>query len=479
MPVRGAQRIHFRDYNIFLTLIFQDVDKAIASIKASDTKFDAWFLDGFSPNKNPKMWTEKVFKVLSEKSHENTTYATFSSSGLVKKNLLSVNASLNISKGFAAKRHMTKGSFKSDQKKLESKVKTVAIIGAGISGCTLAHSLSERGHKSLIFDKEDDICKGSSGNSALMLYPRISAFNSPFSRFAIQSFIFSSHLFEDLKVNGWNKTGVILLDNNKFAKKRIKELRSLENYSELYRHISAEEASKISKTKLYNEGLFFPSAGWIDPYKVCKELASNSNTKILTNEEVLEISKTKEKISVKTDKDIYLVDDICLCNSTAVDTLYETKGIITKRGQTTLIESEDSIKDLSTPICGSGYISPKINGLHILGSTYSKNTNLTPSVEDNLKNLGIHNEIFFSECSKSRIKGSEVGFRATTLDFLPIAGKNSKFYFNIGHGSKGSTSAPLCSEYIADLINGSPISIDSEVVESLSWERFNSENSSS
>ena len=92
------------------------------------------------------------------------------------------------------------------------------------------------------------------------------------------------------------------------------------------------------------------------------------------------------------------------------------------------------------------------------------------------------------------------GFRCTTPDYLPMAGplineqvfdheftairknlaryprKNVKFhsglYLNIGHGSRGLTSAPLCAELIASYICGENFPLATDHAEALLPARF-------
>ena len=66
-----------------------------------------------------------------------------------------------------------------------------------------------------------------------------------------------------------------------------------------------------------------------------------------------------------------------------------------------------------------------------------------------------------------------MGFRAVTKDRLPLIGRNKGIYVNTGHGSRGSTSSPLCAEIIADLIDNRPLPVDHEVAIALNANRFN------
>ena len=470
---KGVQRIYFREHNVYLTILFRDIDESISTLTSLTHNFDAWYLDGFSPDRNPSMWSEKILKTLQICSNQNTSFSTFSSSSLLKKNLNTVGAEVSIVKGFAKKKHMISGILKGKKSTSIRKNKKVAIIGAGIAGCSLAHSLSKRGHNSVIFEKKNDLCLGASGINALIGYPRLSAFNSTFARFLANSYIYATRFYESLNSTGWNKTGVLILDTNELSNKRIKELSKLAGHHQLYKVVSAEEGSKISGIELTKNGLFFPSSGWIDPYKICKDILDESGAELHFNEEVLSIAGTGRSPRLLTAINDYDFDAICLCNSYEANTLASVEGIHIKRGQLTHIAPNKYINGLKTPLCGKGYISPLINNHHIIGSTYSNDVNLQPSKKDNLKNLSIFEDIFNNSIPEKDIKNQEVGLRATTLDFLPIAGKGPNVYLNICHGSRGSLSAPFCSEYLADLITGTPHLLEKDTVDAISWNRFN------
>lgn len=97
--------------NVELTLYFGDVIAQLSQIK---TKADAWFLDGFSPAKNPAMWQPAVFDAMASLSTKGTTVATFTSAGAVRRGL--INAGFNMQKrtGFGKKREMLIGTWQGE-----------------------------------------------------------------------------------------------------------------------------------------------------------------------------------------------------------------------------------------------------------------------------------------------------------------------------------------------------------------------------
>ena len=73
-------------------------------------KADAWFLDGFSPAKNPAMWQPEVFQAVAEQSAADATLATFTAAGHVRRSLQAAGFKVAKVKGYGHKRDMTVGN---------------------------------------------------------------------------------------------------------------------------------------------------------------------------------------------------------------------------------------------------------------------------------------------------------------------------------------------------------------------------------
>lgn len=84
---------------------------ASTSLKQLDTKADAWFLDGFAPAKNPDMWQPALFEQMARLSHTHTSFATFTSAGIVRRGLAAAGFQVNKKPGFGRKREMIIGRF--------------------------------------------------------------------------------------------------------------------------------------------------------------------------------------------------------------------------------------------------------------------------------------------------------------------------------------------------------------------------------
>lgn len=72
---------------------------------------NAWFLDGFAPGKNPEMWQATLFKTMAKHSNAETTIATFTSAGAVRRGLIEAGFAIKKRAGFGKKREMLLGHF--------------------------------------------------------------------------------------------------------------------------------------------------------------------------------------------------------------------------------------------------------------------------------------------------------------------------------------------------------------------------------
>jgi tRNA U34 5-methylaminomethyl-2-thiouridine-forming methyltransferase MnmC len=70
---------------------------------------DAWFLDGFSPAKNPEMWSSALMAEVARHTAPGGTFATYTAAGHVRQALAEAGFTVARQPGFGRKRHMTTG----------------------------------------------------------------------------------------------------------------------------------------------------------------------------------------------------------------------------------------------------------------------------------------------------------------------------------------------------------------------------------
>lgn len=87
-----------------LEVILGDARK---TLPAWQGKADAWFLDGFSPAKNPELWEPTLLNEVGTHTKPGGTAATYSAAGHIRRALAEAGFTVARIPGFGRKRHMT------------------------------------------------------------------------------------------------------------------------------------------------------------------------------------------------------------------------------------------------------------------------------------------------------------------------------------------------------------------------------------
>lgn len=83
------------------------IGDARQTLPAHDGVFDAWFLDGFSPAKNPELWETPLMQAVFDHTAVGGTAATYTAAGAVRAALAEAGFDVTRIAGFGRKRHMT------------------------------------------------------------------------------------------------------------------------------------------------------------------------------------------------------------------------------------------------------------------------------------------------------------------------------------------------------------------------------------
>jgi tRNA U34 5-methylaminomethyl-2-thiouridine-forming methyltransferase MnmC len=70
---------------------------------------DAWFLDGFSPARNPELWGDALLTEVARHTAPEGSFATYTAAGFVRRALQSAGFQVERTAGYGTKRHMSRG----------------------------------------------------------------------------------------------------------------------------------------------------------------------------------------------------------------------------------------------------------------------------------------------------------------------------------------------------------------------------------
>ena len=465
----GFTRVEFPKFRIRLTLIINNVEDALASLIGNkNNKFDAWYLDGFDPNKNLSMWSSKVFESLYLLSSKNATFGTYTAAGFVRRGLEENGFKVSRVKGFANKRHRLQGVYKNGGGKFKSKIvpKKIAIIGSGIAGTCLAYKLASQNISVDLFDKKKDL----NLNPWAAMYPKFSLGIDSRSELLIEGY-FYSHRFYSKILNSFMNTGITFLDNGSERNSWIDRIIKLDR-NDLFTQQSPEDINLQNNINQSFAGLKINLGGCISIDELNKTLVAHENINFINDKDFLEYEiDNKIKLKFKEDNNYEGYSHLILASGGALKSVIPK--IRLKHGAIAGFRDK-KLNDIKYPINNSGYILPKFNNLNWAGSIYSNDEILDTDIIDYKKIIDKNNHLLTEDDIKN-IKKTWLGVRASLPDYLPVAGaiEQEKVFVLGGLGSRGLSLAPLLAETIMNDICNIPSPISQEVREAISPLRFN------
>ena len=445
-PIRvpGPHQIHIAD-NVTLTIWFGDVADCIPEWQ---TPIDSWFLDGFTPTKNPDMWSESLFENMARLSHSDTTLATFTAAGFVRRGLETAGFDIQKTKGFGHKRDMVVGRYNGKPIVNSPQYKTIAIIGGGLAGCAIAYHAHRMGLNATIYEAGDTLASGASGGKLGMINPKLTAKPSPQADYYTASYANALRLLSQLDEIDFNVHGSLHLCTDDDKARRFKGY--IDNLGWHDDHI-------------YKKGddLYYPDGASVSPEKLCHALSINA--KIHSNKKIENL--------LTVDADI-----IVLANGYAVNDLIDSDieiPVSTVRGQVSWIKPQHAI---DKNICFGRYVTPLTSeGFHVLGASFQPwEMDITLKDADHQDNVDGYNATRNPHISMDDVIGGWAGFRTASKDRFPIVGHlRDNIFVSTAHGSHGIISSMMAAQIIMASATGTHMPASTSVLSSLSPLRFN------
>ncbi len=505
------------DNQVVIHFKFMDVSQALDD---EGLDVDAWYLDGFSPAKNPAMWTSSVFERMAANSAAGASCSTYTSAGFVKRNLGQAGFEVRKVSGHGNKREMLVATLKDKlspplfykdkpwfvpAKKITSTSKKMTIIGAGIAGLSMAYSMVQRGWSVCIIDKHGDIAAETSANPAAIVYPRLSVNNETDTRFYIAAYCYSLHVLNTLQVKYskafWFDDGL----QQCFDRKRITDIIRHFQFNDDF--MSTAEGFFSDETRCPDDKVLvdYKKAGVVLPGVLCEVIKQECGDALkLLHGKVDEISYDNNKWSCFSESElINKADCLVIANGTSVNDLVKTLQLATEaiRGQVLVLNANQESRNIQKTINADIYFTQSIANKHYLGATYSR-FNKSPEIDaSENRSLLASLDVMYPGVFKSEdIDESWVGFRCMSKDRVPVVGavpdvgffydrysdihhgKHNKrypavqyqkgLYITAAHGSRGFTSSFLCAEIIASQIEGESLPVNKKTLDFLSPSRF-------
>ncbi len=499
-PLRGFHQVRWSD-GVTLTLGFGDARELLECCEA---EVDAWFLDGFSPAKNPDMWSEGVLRQVARLSAGGATAATFTAAGDVRRRLEAAGFSVQKRPGYGRKRDMLTARFgapdqpskrapwfPSARAKPLAPGETVAIIGGGVAGASLADAAAASGLKAVIIDPKG-LAAGASGNPAGLIMPRLDLGDGLAAQFFTAAYLHAletiARLTRETGRRFFNACGVHippLTDEDAQRAKAVFDARLLPPA-----FICGRDG-----------GLFFPQGGVIDPPAFVCALAKSSD---FIKASAVELAPSGDGVRVRLDTGAAIAASAAvIANGAAALSFAEARTLPLSR----IAGQIDHFPDAAAPPTAYAfgpYAAPAPAGGLVIGATYERldaasiARRSSAATRSNIDAVGAA----LPDIARRLQPADSVpraSVRCQTPDRLPIAGPAPDFHFYGAHyddlrlgksrdyppgqvapqiylltglGSRGLVTAPLCAAMIVAEMTGAPSPIGHDVAEALHPARF-------
>ncbi len=450
-----------------LTLAIGDVAESLPQLQ--DGVADAWFLDGFSPAKNPEMWSEAVLAHVARASRPGATLATYTSAGWVRRGLQEAGFAVERAPGFGRKREMLRGHTPSPLRGEGSMRRTphsAIVIGGGIAGCAAAHALAQRGIAVTLVERAPQLASAASGNPRGILHARFGAGDNPVHRFVQAAYGHALALIDGvLPADGELRAecGLLQLAFSPGEEKRIAKLAESGWPAHLLRPVDAAEATALAGMEMAHGGLWFPGGGWVVPSALCARLADGDRIALRLGHaaEALTKSDAGWRVAGRDERgEAWAIEAdmiaVCCAHSALALEQFAHFPLTPVRGQVSLLPATQASRALHAVVCGDGYCAPAVDGVHVAGATHAfgdESLGVRASEhEDNLAKLAAHSPALraaLGEMDIGRLEG-RAAMRCSAPLAMPLVGKvETGLYCSLAHGTRGLLSAGLAGEIVA------------------------------
>ncbi|MFC3194493.1 bifunctional tRNA (5-methylaminomethyl-2-thiouridine)(34)-methyltransferase MnmD/FAD-dependent 5-carboxymethylaminomethyl-2-thiouridine(34) oxidoreductase MnmC [Marinicella sediminis] len=490
--------------DISLLLLIGD---ATACLQQLNGQVNAWFLDGFSPGNNPDLWSADLFEVIAGLSTDQTTLATYTAAGKVRRGLQAAGFAVTKKPGFGQKREMICARYDAAKQvrisnkqpwhpypKSPAKEASVTILGGGIAGLNLARTFHRTGHHTTIIDAFNKPLQAASGNPAAMMMPVLTARTSPEALFYLRAFEYARRIYGACFIN----SGITeYAGSDRAGQRRLEQLAESGLPDELLR---------CSKNQLH-----YPTAGWVDTNALRQRWLTCVDD--WQCHEITDIEGADGQwYLLANGRQVHHCTTLIIAGGMNSRKLSpQPLPLMARLGQTNHLITPQATS-IDQVLLNQGYLIPlpgEPAGHHyLLGATfdhvdsesqYHHQPVCNSHQQRNLAHWQEHPE--FAKLAQASSLADHTAIRATTPDHLPVCGplidhlRFTRDYADLHHGrhwqvyppaqplpglyvltglgSRGYTSAPLLADYLHAMISGQPLPLEADLCKIIHPNRFN------
>jgi glycine/D-amino acid oxidase-like deaminating enzyme len=271
------------------------------------------------------------------------------------------------------------------------------VVGAGISGCSVAYHLSKVSHNILIIDQNKDVAGGASGAAGAFLSPLLGKPNS-FKNLVTDVLIYATNLYKKISPDYIDNCGTTRIPKDKIDAKKF------ESYKE---HMDFEY-------KKDGGGYYFPIGSVVHSYKICQILSKDIQKQMDTK-----ISDAKYENNMWILNDTFYTKHLILTTGYELDILQEDYlQIRPVWGRRIEVKTPTDVEYNYHKNCS---VSRSKEGIVSIGATHHRDKKDVENIKSNHQEL-LEKASEIIQLEDVKIVADHVGARASSHDYFPLVG---------------------------------------------------------
>ena len=522
MPLPGLHRIPFADGSVTLTLAFGDAEHLAGRLPVAA---DAFYLDGFAPSRNPRMWSAALMKSLARLARPGATLATYSAAGAVREALTQAGFQVRLQPGFGGKRERIVAEYAPRWRThpappgpLSWPWREAVVVGAGLAGTAVASALARRGWRVALLERNPAPCAEGSAQPLVADHLHVAPDDNPLARLSRAALLLERAAFPAPAPIG----KLQLADSDAELEQQAACVRALGFPERFLRALDAGAAADAAGLRVRRGGLWLPLCDAADPAARCQALLqapargernAAPSTDAASGDGAIvfrggcEVARIELRDAVwhalGGDGQLLACAPVLVLASAGDAVRLAGQGAITLRrvrGQTTLL-AQEALPGLRAVLGGDAYACPMPGGGALIGSTFDDGDTLAPDPQADLGNLRRLSRMLPPEHAEPQrmlalSRPGACGFRFVARDRLPLVGQMpdeaairaraaelarndrlalpmlSGLYGAFAFGSRGLLWSGLAAEILAAEIDGGAAPVESDLLAALAPARF-------
>lgn len=482
----GLHRLEFENGAVTLTLGFGDAQALAPRLGA---RVDAFFLDGFAPERNPQMWATPLLRALADLAAPDATVATWACTGELRRNLADAGFDVRRAPGYGGKWHMTVGQVRqagtAAQPAAVSSGQHAVIVGAGLAGAGIAHALALRGWRVTVLG-----APAHAGHLAAALTPVVARDDNARARLSRAGSERALARWQGLPGGAAPRVcGTVQVERDAGRSAALAgTLEALAFPADWVRQVTREEAGALSGLPVARGGVFFSQGMLVQPGLLIDALLAAAGAAVIAGRaDRVSPAGQSWRVQDASGTELARADTVILANAAGSREVLAASGLLDPlprvaqmhalAGEVTLIPAAALDGGPRCIVGGEGYLLPDIGVGCVVGSTYVHGAaEASVGAEGQRVTLGKAAGLLaghfpaFDALVPGDLPGW-AGWRAVLPGRLPAVGELPHapgLWLAAGYASRGLSWSALMGDLIAARLMGEPLPLETDLVQLVS-----------